>query len=286
MLAVVLCAVSPAQAQTVSEPNESQGPGAQSKDIEFTRDRVTRFDLETVTAQPADTDSSSRAKEATAKKINEPESASSAASTPTRPDLNKRLYRKHNLDFSLEVGRYHNNIPFVFDFLLGDGYNMPPLDYTLVPIVATLRWQMSDVKGPGILRGNWEGVMGGTYTIIPRGPETRYFGYVVGIQRNLIYRRWKVVPYLEGRVGAGNINAKEPKGVLYAQGQDFTFTLMLDSGFRYNVNPKYSIFVGAGYMHISNLYLSEPAYPNYGINVYGPKIGIDYHLGRRHETSY
>jgi hypothetical protein len=35
------------------------------------------------------------------------------------------------------------------------------------------------------------------------------------------------------------------------------------------------------YMHISNLYLSEPKYSNYGINVYGPMIGLNVQLGKR-----
>ena len=35
-------------------------------------------------------------------------------------------------------------------------------------------------------------------------------------------------------------------------------------------------------MHISNLYLSEPKFLNYGINVYGPMAGIDFRLGKLH----
>jgi hypothetical protein len=68
--------------------------------------------------------------------------------------------------------------------------------------------------------------------------------------------------------------------VPYGQGQDFTFTLMLGSGVRYNFNSRYALQAGMNYMHISNLYLSEPKYPNYGINVYGPMFGIDIRLGK------
>jgi len=62
---------------------------------------------------------------------------------------------------------------------------------------------------------------------------------------------------------------------MWAQGQDFAFTLMMDSGVRYRINPKYAIWAGVQWMHISNLYMSEPRYLNYGINVYGPMVGID-----------
>ncbi len=194
-------------------------------------------------------------------------------------DFNRSIYYKNKVEFSLEAGGLSLNIPFVFDFLTGSKYNRPPLDYTLVPIIASLRWQMGDVKGPSILRGNWDLTFSGSITAIPRGPETRYFAYITGIRRNFVRHNWKIAPYLEGRVGLGDIDAKEPKGVLYAQGQNFTFTVMLGSGVRYNLNPRYSISAGMGYMHISNLYLSEPKYPNYGINVYGPMVGVDFRLG-------
>ena len=195
-------------------------------------------------------------------------------------DFNRSIYYKNKLEFSLETGRLPINIPFVFDFLTSGAYNKTPLEYTLVPIIASLRWQMDDVRGPWILRGNWDLTLSGSFTVIPRGPETRYGAYIMGIRRNFVRPNWRIAPYLEGRAGLGFINAKEPKGVLWAQGQDFTFTLMLASGVRYNFNPRYAISAGMGYMHISNLYLSEPKFPNYGINVYGPMVGFDIRLGK------
>jgi hypothetical protein len=32
-------------------------------------------------------------------------------------------------------------------------------------------------------------------------------------------------------------------------------------------------------MHISNMYLSEPKYENYGINVWGPMLGVTIRFG-------
>jgi len=55
---------------------------------------------------------------------------------------------------------------------------------------------------------------------------------------------------------------------------------MMGAGARYNLNSRYSLSAGVNYMHISNLYLSEPRYPNYGINVYGPAVGFSMRLGR------
>jgi hypothetical protein len=102
----------------------------------------------------------------------------------------------------------------------------------------------------------------------------------MGIRRNFVRRNWRIAPYFEYRLGLGRIDAKEPEGVLFAQGQDFTFTMMMGAGARYNFNPRYAISFGATWMHVSNLYLSEPKYSNYGINVYGPIVGIDIRLGK------
>src|SRR5229473_5616768 len=51
-------------------------------------------------------------------------------------DFNSQIYYKNKLEFSLETGWLPINIPWPFDFLLGDQYNQTPLKYTLVPNIA------------------------------------------------------------------------------------------------------------------------------------------------------
>jgi hypothetical protein len=206
-------------------------------------------------------------------------------------DFNRAIYYRNKLEFSLEGGWLPINIPFPLDIFVGDAYNTYPLKYTLVPIIASLRWQLDSVGSPWILRGNWDLTFSGSVTAIPRGPETRYFSYDMGIRRNFVQRNWRVAPYFDIRLGVGNIDAKGPQGVLYAQGEDLTFTVNMGSGVRYNFNPRYAISAGLNFMHISNLDLSEgngkPSWGvrNYGINVYGPMVGIDIRLGRPRRTS-
>jgi hypothetical protein len=212
---------------------------------------------------------------------------------PPKPaDFNRDIYFKNKFEFSQDVGWLPINIPFPFDFLLSDQYELYPLKYTLVPIIASLRWQIDNIKGPLILRGNWDLEVSGAVVAIPRGAETRYFAYMMGMRRNFVPRNWRATPYFDWRVGLGDINAKGPLGVPYAQGQDFTFTLNMGSGVRYNFNSRYAISAGLNWMHISNANLSEHPYEptnpnpwgfiNYGINVYGPMVGIDIQL-RRHQ---
>lgn len=210
----------------------------------------------------------------------DPKPPSVAVRNSTLSDFNRDIYYKNKLEFSLDGGWLPINIPFVFDAFLGDAYTMTSLKYTLVPIIASVRWQMDDVGGPWIFRGNWDLECSGAVTFIPRGPETRYFAWIMGFRRNFVPRRGRIAPYFDGRLGLGNIDAKEPAGVIYAQGQDFTFTMNMGSGVRYNLNPRYSISAGLNWMHISNLYLSEPKFANYGINVYGPMFGFNVRLGK------
>lgn len=202
-----------------------------------------------------------------------------------RPDFNRDIYYRNRTEFGLEVGYHPANIPFVYDFLLGDGYNKTPLNYTLVPIIASLRWHVTDVGWPWVLRGNFDFSFSGSVTLIPRGPESRYYAFIFGIRRNFVHPNWKVVPYFDNRGGIGNIDAKEPLGVLFAQGQNLTFTYGMGAGIRYNLDSKYSFSAGMNYMHISNCYLSEPRFANYGINTYGPMFGIDVRLGKPHHGS-
>jgi hypothetical protein len=199
---------------------------------------------------------------------------------PKRADFNRDIYYRNKLEFSLETGWLPINIPFVFDFLVGSRYTTWPLHYTMVPNVASIRWHVDGIGGPSILRGNTDFTFSGSYTAIPRGAETRYFAFDYGIRQNFVQPRWRAVPYFEARGGVGDINAKGPYGVLYAQGQDLTFTLMMGSGVRYNFNPRYSVAAGLTYMHVSNAYLSQPKYEDLGINVYGPIVGLNIRLGK------
>lgn len=201
--------------------------------------------------------------------------------TSKADDFNRDIYYKNKLEFSLQAGWLPINIPWPFDVFNGDAYDVTGVNYTLVPIIASLRWQMDDVGGPWIFRGNWDLTVSGCVTVIPRGPETRYFAYMMGIRRNFVRPRWRTVPFFNILLGLGEIDAKGPLGVYGAQGQNFTFTFNMGSGVRYNFSPRYAISAGINYMHISNFYLSEPKFLNYGINVYGPMVGVDVQL-RQH----
>ena len=195
--------------------------------------------------------------------------------SPSPDDFNRAIYYKNKLEFSLDTGWLPENIPFVFDPLLGDPWKNNPLDYTLVPFIFSLRWHLGRIRGPWILRGDTDFAFSGAYTRITRGPESRYGAFMFGVRYNFVQRNRRIAPYLETRGGFGSVDAKGPSGVLYAQGQDLTFNFIMGGGARYNFNPRYSVSAGIGYMHISNFYMSGPKAPNFGINVFGPTFGVN-----------
>src|SRR5438132_6974648 len=196
------------------------------------------------------------------------------------PDLNRKIYFKHKLEFSFDSGWLPNNIPFLFNPLMGERWAQNPLDYTLVPIIFSLRWHWGNIAAPSFIRGNTDLTFSGSYTVIPRGPEHLFAAFMFGVRRNFVQPNWRVVPYVEARGGVGYTDAKGPEGVLFAQGQDLTFNFILGGGVRYSFNPRYSISSGIAYMHVSNAYLSQPKVYDYGINVFGPTFGITVGLGK------
>jgi hypothetical protein len=202
------------------------------------------------------------------------------SSTSETPDINAKIYFKHKLEFSLDTGYLPDNIPFIFNPLMGDPWTQTPLKYTLVPLIFSLRWHWGNIAAPSFLRGNTDLTFSGAYTVIPRGPEHLYAAFMFGARRNFVQPNWKIVPYVELRGGLGHTDAKGPDGVPWAQGQDFTFNFNMSGGVRHNFTPRYGISAGIGYMHISNLYLSEPKVHNYGINVFGPTLGVNIGLGK------
>lgn len=211
-----------------------------------------------------------------------PASVSRGTASPQRSadDFNRSIFYGNKFEFALDGGWLPINIPFPFDVFEGDPYDLYPLRYTLVPVIASLRWHVDDVGGWWIFRGNWDITASASATAIPKGAETHFFSYDMGIRRNFVPRNWRATPYVDIRAGVGVINAKGPLGVYYAQGQNTTFTINMGSGLRYNFNPRYSISGGLNWMHISNNNLSAPQYSNYGINVYGPMFGLNVALGR------
>lgn len=111
---------------------------------------------------------------------------------------------------------------------------------------------------------------------ILRGPESYYLGW--GPQVRFIFplgdSRWSF--FGGGGGGFGFADANEDAKNDHGLGQDFTFILLGNAGFRYAVTESWSVWVGGMWHHLSNANLSEPNKQNTGPDEYGVLIGTGY----------
>ena len=196
-------------------------------------------------------------------------------------DFNRQIYYKNKLELGFGISYVPKNVPMLFDPLRGNKFARSPwvTDYTILPMSLALRWQVTDIIGRYFWRGNVEAGIGPAFMFITKGPESFYAAIITGARYNFVQPNWRIAPYAEANVGLGWTNAQQPYEVMHnlprvGQGQDFTFTFSTGAGLRYNINRDLGVSVGICYLHISNAYLSEPKYKNYGINLVGPSFGF------------
>jgi Lipid A 3-O-deacylase (PagL) len=239
------------------------------------------FASASVAAEPANGTTQEQSTESSAKK-----SAQSFSDTTARrrapADFNRKVFFRNKLELSLETGGLPLNTPLLLGPLIGDNFSrekgLP--DYTLIPTSLMLRWQLYDPHGPSFLRGTTEFSFGGVYAAIVQGPESMFVGPLIGLRYYFVQPGAKVVPYVDLRGGLGYTDAAGPWEVAHhqpdvGQGQDFTFTFSMGAGLRYDFNSRYSVSLALSYMHLSNMYLSEPKYYNHGVNTLGGLVGFN-----------
>lgn len=142
-------------------------------------------------------------------------------------------------------------------------------DYKVMPLMATIGWQLDDVGNEGWRRGNTEWMTTGFFSPIFDAPENRMAGFAVGPRYNFVQPGWKFVPYIGSRVGVLFIDSTNARG---AQGQDFCFTFFVEAGVRYDWSDRLSFTFGGLYQHVSNGGLSEPRQKNCGLDMVGPQV--------------
>ena len=200
-------------------------------------------------------------------------------------DFNQGIYYRNKLELSFSSGCLFYNTPLLLSPIIGDKFSRLPWlpHYVIIPLMFSLRWHLYGIKGRSFWRGNTDFGLSASYNVIAHGPESYYASLGSGLRYNFVQPNWRVVPYTELRIGLGFTDAAQPYQVAHnelptGQGQDFTFTIILGGGVRYNFSPRYSMSAGIEYMHISNAYLSEPKYYNHGVNVVGPSLGFNFAL--------
>ena len=143
--------------------------------------------------------------------------------------------------------------------------------YEIGAIFVTGRMRWGVIDDDGWLRGYNQVYLTAMGEPILRGIENHYFGFNMGMRYNFVRPYWRLVPYISGGVGAGDIDSRP--SVRGGQGQDFTFNILTAVGASYEINKQWKMNVGVLYQHLSNAGLTDP---NPSLNLIGPQIGLTY----------
>lgn len=171
--------------------------------------------------------------------------------------------------FSFESLYAFDNVknPWFVIFLHAIQKNRRP--YTLATQILSARYRLTNTGGPLLLRGNLEFSIGPTVTAIVSGPESYFAGAVGGFRYNFVQPRARLIPYFELRGGVGASDAQKLAHSLQA---DTTFTYLLGAGLRYEIDPHWSVTLGAVDQHLSNAFFASH---DYGIDSLGVNAGIE-----------
>ena len=139
----------------------------------------------------------------------------------------------------------------------------PPVNYAVA--VGQAGYMISEVRGPGLLRGNLEAVGevfgGGIY----QGRGSYISGLTLWGRYNFVPQDWRVTPYWQLGMGVGM--ADKDKNVF---GSLFGFNMDAAVGGRYFLRPRLALHAEYRFQHISN---ANSAPHNLGINAHGPMVG-------------
>jgi hypothetical protein len=165
---------------------------------------------------------------------------------------------------------------FEFAFETGVTFGIDnPNHYITTPQLLTLRWQPKPPEQffhtPFTFSRQW--LLSADFVAIPQGPEDHYFGLGVGVRAVMAKPGSRFSVYYEGRFVVGAIDSSGPPA---GQGQDLTFSPLVDAGVQYEINRRIKVDVGFLYEHFSNGGLSEPQVHNVGLNTVGPKFEFSY----------
>ena len=147
----------------------------------------------------------------------------------------------------------------------------PALNYAQTNL--RLGWMLAS-PGPGqsVMRGNWEGLVEISNSIIFKGPGN-YIGGVTGLLRyNFVQPDWDLVPYIQGGVGLV-YNDIYKDDTQQAIGQAIEFTPQCSIGVHYLIDKNWAVAAEGMFHHISNAGMSKR---NRSLNSLGGFIGVTY----------
>jgi len=124
-------------------------------------------------------------------------------------------------------------------------------------------------------RGNWEGLVEISNSVIFEGFGNYIGGITVLFRYNFLQPDWQVIPYVQGGAGIVYTDAYKDE-TQQAIGQAIEFTPQFSVGLHYRMTPNWALDLEGMLHHISNAGISER---NRSINALGGFVGITYFWG-------
>jgi hypothetical protein len=187
-----------------------------------------------------------------------PTVAAGASSTQSAPS------NRWTLD--LEASHVFDNIQnpwFLLAGIRGAANHKNPFDYHLNSFVFGVRYDLTNIRGWGFLRGYLQDSVGVIYSDITQGPETYYAGLIGGLRYIFVPGDGTWSPYVEFREGVGATDASH---LFYGQQDDISFMYLFGFGVRYQPDPQWRVSLGIVDQHMSDAYLTRV---NYGFDSVG-----------------
>jgi len=128
-----------------------------------------------------------------------------------------------------------------------------------------------------ILRGNFEAILGLSYSEIYIGPGSYVVGLAALLRYNFVQTGSRLIPFVQGGSGIAYTDAYKDNSQ-DAIGQALEFTPQASLGFRYLIQENWSLDAEGMYHHISN---GGMAQRNAGINAFGGFLGLTYFFDGR-----
>ena len=144
--------------------------------------------------------------------------------------------------------------------------NRPSINYTVTEL--QFGYMLTDVKGAGWLRGNFEILADGFGSSVFKGGGTYAAGATMWLRYNFVSPRCRLAPYAQA--GGGFAFTDIDRRIV---GQDFNFNIDFGIGLRYLVASRWALGLEYRFQHISN---GNMARSNVGINAHGPVLGVSY----------
>lgn len=132
-------------------------------------------------------------------------------------------------------------------------------------------WMLSDIRGDGTFRGNWEFLLSAFGGGIFEGPGDLLTGGGFAFRYNFVRLQASVIPFIQ--LGGGGVysDAANDDEVQRLLGSDWSFDLQGGAGLRFMTSDRFSITLKAEYRHFSNAGIVDR---NNGLNSLGGVLGM------------